>query len=801
MIKNYIIASVRTLIKNRIYTLISVLGLALGLAMGLFSMAYLVRELSWEDCHENRSRIYRVEMQYQHIDTVWSSARVMAPLGNEIVNAIPGIEKAAVFRHNRRVSLRIDRKKYQAGHLIYAQPEFLDVFTFPLKTGDPATSLKDPKTVLITDTIARTYFPDQNPIGQTIILDDKTEFRITGILENIPRTTQLHCDFVASYSTLRAIGANLDSWTDSRSDLTYLLMDDVTAPEAVEAQIADVFARHVTDDVSQRYTFTLRPLNDIYFSTYFTANIGELYPGWEPYMIIFLVGIGLFILIQSVFNFISLSTARAADRMKEVGIRKTFGASRTRLVVQFLGESLIVTSTAMIIGLFFFEIIKIGYDAVALSASEKTYELADLYGEPGTVLLLILMTIVVAVLAGFYPALYLSRLKPISMLKDGTSGILSKSKMRKTLAVFQFTLAIFFITVSFGLYHQQNHITDYELGFDRTNMMVLRFFEDDLTAGDCAIAKSEVLARNDVLGAARTHRVLGSRSWSTVLYTNPERDESDRKYAKYLKVDYDFLSFYMIDLIEGRGFSPDRPEDIDHAIIINESMKKELKLSHPIGQRLYTDSASLEIIGVVRDFQGTALDWSYRAASIIFLDPDMTRVLCVKLKPENISGSIAAIKSTWEETLGDHEFDYSFLDEDIRTQYRELDSMKLLFAALATMSVIIACLGIFGLVSHTVERKTKETAIRKVLGASITAIYRNHTKEFVILIALANLIASPLAYLLITPYLQQYAFQASLGVGTYTLGGILTGLLALSASAYHVTKAALANPTEALKCE
>jgi putative ABC transport system permease protein len=801
MIKNYIKAAIRTLFRNRVYTLISVLGLALGLGMGMFSLAYLLRELSFEKFHENRDEIYRVEMRYQHADTVWSSARIMAPLGSEIAKEIPNVDQIAVFRHNRRVSLKIDQKKYQAGHLIFAEPEFFDVFTIPLKIGDPATALKDPKSVLITDTIARTYFPAQNPIGQTIIIGDETEFTITGILENIPSTTQLRCDFIASYSTLRAAGANVDSWTDSRLDLTYLLMDDEINRETVEAQITGIFARNVPGEISQRYTFTLRPFNDIYYDTYFTGNYGELNPGWEPDMIIFLVGIGLFILIQSIVNFVSLSTARGVDRMKEIGIRKTLGAGRGRLIVQFLGESLILTTVAMIVGQFFFEIFKRGYNAVAPTAFDKTYELANLYSGPDTILLLILMTIIVGVLAGFLPALYLSRFKPVSVLQDGTSGVPSKSRLRKIVVVFQFTLAIFFVTNTVGWYHQLDFITNYELGFDRTNMMVLRFSENDFSARDCAIAKNEILVRNDVLGAARSNRALGDRFWSRVLYTSPERKESDLKLAKSIKVDYDFFTFYGINIVEGRGFTREKPEDINHAIIINESMKTELGLSNPVGTWLYTDSASLEIIGVVDDFQGTAIDWSYRSTFIITLDPDTTRVLCAKLKPDNISGSVAAIKNTWDQVFPKHEFKYSFLDENIRANYTELDTLILLFAALSAISIFIACLGIFGLVSFTIDRRTKEIAIRKVLGASVSAIFRSFTKSYVILIIVANVIAFPFAYMMVTWTLEEYPFRASIGIDTYVLGGIAAILLALITSAYHVIIAARSNPTEALKHE
>lgn len=797
MLKHYLKIAVRNLIRHKSYSFINILGLAIGLGMGMVSLSYVVRELSWEDCHENHDRIYRVEMRYQHADTAWSSARVMAPLGDAITEEIPGVERVAVFRHESDVSLQVNHKNYRAGNLIFAKPEFFEVFTFPLKTGDPLTCLRDPKSVLVTDSIAKTYFPHQNPIGKTIGLIDQTEYTITGILENPPPLTQLHCDFVASYATLRTAGAHPDSWTDDGTDLTYLLLDEAADPELVESQVAVVFSKHVDQEVSRRHTFSLKPLKDIYFSTYYSGNRGEIWPGGEYDVMIIIICIGLFILLQAMVNLISLSTARAVDRMKEVGVRKTFGAARSRLVVQFLGESMTFSFAATIVGLFFYDIFRKAYTTV----TPDKYELLNLYEQPSTFGLIALLAIVVGLLAGLYPAVYLSRFKPISTIRGGTTIGTSRSLMRKFLVAFQFTLAIFFISITLGLFNQLNFLTRYDLGFERNNMMILRFYGDDARAEDCALAKNQILARNDVLGAARSDGVLGGRFWSERYYTSMDHDEADYKAAKKYTVDYDFLSMYEIDLVQGRGFSPDRPEDVNHSILINESMMKELELSNPVGHTLYTDSAAWEIIGVIKDFQGAVMDECYRSTSVVTLNPDTCRILCVKLRPDNISGSVAAIKTTWERIFGDREFSYSFLDDDIRAHYSELDSVTGFFWALSLISIIIACLGIFGLVSYTVERKIRDIAIRKVLGASVTAIQWILTKELVIIIALANVIACPLAYLIISWFLEEFPVQAGFGIGTYITGGLLAILLALATSGYHVMKAARANPVETLRYE
>ncbi|MEE9442982.1 MAG: ABC transporter permease [candidate division Zixibacteria bacterium] len=795
MLKSYLKIAIRTLLRHRVYTYISIVGLALGLGLSLISMSYMVSELSWEDGHQNHDRIYRVEMRYQNADTVWASARVMAPLGEALLEENIGIEQAAVFRHGREISLKINNETYQAGNLIFARPEFFDVFTVPIKIGDPETSLANPNSVLITDSIAKAYFPDQNPIGKTITLNKEFELQITGILEDLPWNTQLHCDFIASYSTLETSREHLTTWTQGQSDLTYLLLKENADPEYIKGEIQSVFSNNVPKEIAQRFTFSLIPLKDIYFNTYYSGNRGELYPGGEYDMAIIMVCIGLFILVQAIVNFISLSTARAADRMKEVGVRKTFGAARYRLVAQFLGESMLITTAAMIFGIVLYEY----FQEFFYSLNPNYFEFANLYRDAGNVMLLVALIIIVGILAGFYPALYLSRFKPISILKDDIRTGPSRSFLRKSLVVFQFTLAIFFITLTVGYYNQANFVSNMELGFDKENVMILRFNGEDDTAEDCALAKNEILAQNDVLAVARSGGVLGTRTWSYRFYTAPERLEEHQIITKRYTVDYDFLSMYGIEVIEGRGFSEDRPDDIGHSVLINQKMKDELGLGNAIGYRLYTDSAEFEVIGVVKDFQGAPIDYTYRSKSVITLNPDSCRVLCVRLPADNISGSITSINETWQKVFGDRPFTYSFHDDNIKSVYSEFNDIIALMGILSIISIGIAALGVFGLMLYTVGHKTKEFAIRKVLGATMSAIVNILAKEFVGLIIIANLIACPLAYLLLDSFMQDYVIRTDFGIGTFASGGFLILLIALLTSGYHVYKAARSNPSDALR--
>jgi putative ABC transport system permease protein len=797
MLKNYFKIAFRSLMKHRLFTFINVFGLAFGLALCISVMTYISYENSWEDCHQHKDRIYRIEGKYSHMDTLVSHARVMAPLGNAVLDAVQGIEQVAVFRHYRRNPVEIDNEKYDIGGMIYARPEFFDVFSVPLRVGEPVSALSEPMSILISDSAAGVYFPDQNPVGRVIRIYDSLDCQITGIIEDMPNNTQLNCDFIASYSTLNALGRDMESWERLGTDLTYLLLDESIDPREVEARIPAIAGEYLSPEMAGRYSFSLRPLNEIYFDTYYAGNQGELYPGGEMDIIYMFTAIALFILIQAIANFVNLSTARAADRMKEIGVRKVVGASRSHLIRQFLGESVIITVAAMLIAMgVFHEFFRRGIESIL-----PRQMLADLYTEPTLLLLCLVFMITVGILAGLYPAFYLSRFKPIAVLRSSI-GIKSKrSLVRRGLVVFQFTLTIVFIVSTIIIYRQMHFVADMDLGFDKENMLILQLTGDD-AGKNCQILKSEIQKQNRVLAAAATDHKLGTRLTSSYGYfTNPECKTDDIIVVKKYRVDHDFIPAFGIEVIQGRGFSPDRPEDAGNGILINESMVKELQIANPIGYRLYGGKKSWEVIGVVRDFHGTSMDWSYRAKSVIQLEPENCNMLAVKLPPDNIPASIAAVKETWENTLPGETFQYSFLQDDISGAYREMNDQLNAFGVLSLVTILIACLGTLGLVTYSAGQKTREIGIRKVLGANVHGIVMMLAREFMLLIAISTVIASPAAYFLMQGFLQEFPFRISLGGGTFAIGGLMALIFALAAAGYQSIKAARANPVESLRYE
>jgi len=664
-------------------------------------------------------------------------------------------------------------------------------------------ALNRPGEVFVNDSIARVLFPDQNPVGQIVTLIEpysksRFELEVAGVFERMPRSTQVYCDFIASYaSSASAADLPLDRWDVVGTDLVYLLLNKDADPQSVLAATQTVAASHLGPALAELYSFSLKPLKDIYFATYFSGNKGELYPGGEVEIIILISGMALFILLQAIANFVNLATARSADRAREVGVRKTFGAQRSQLIGQFLSETAVVTLAALAIGLPIYEFCRVG-----LSTFLPTREITDIFLSPVALLATLGVVLLTVFAAGLYPALYLSRPEPVTVLRGRSALRVSRPWLRRGLVVFQFALAIVFIVATMITFQQARFVSQFDVGFDRDNVLVLKFRGDD-AARNCALMKEQVEGVPGVVGAVRTSIVLGTHevsSWG--FYPTPEEREEEMIVAKKFSVGPEFVSMFGLKVVQGRNFAVDRMDDVDRSILINESMVRELKLANPLGYRLFrSEGKSFEVVGVVKDFQVSSIDWAYGSKSVISLKPDSCKVLSVKLAGGDFSTTLAAIERLWNQTVHTQDFVYSFLDDEIQASYRSTQQTIGLFGVLSLASIAIACLGILGLVSYTAEQKTKEIGIRKVLGATVPSILIMFSREFLILIAVANVIAWPGAFYLTRGFLSDFAFKVDPGIGTYLIGGLLSAVLALGTAAYRSLKAAGANPIESLRYE
>ena len=809
MLKHYFKTSTRILLKHKLYTMINILGLAIGLAMCFIVIGNIFYEFSYEDFQVKKDRIYRVEGKYKSSDTLQARIPVMSPLGPALKAQIPEVEKVARFRLEKYNTLKVGNKEFRVvdehpnsltahkNYIFFTDSDYFNVFTFPLREGDPATALAEPNTVLITPEIVEKYFAGKNPMGETIKINDSIMCRVTGIVEEIPNTTQLYADIFVSYSTLERIGERKDSWEELGTDYTYLLLHKNADTAKVVSEITSIVNRNVPSEKVGKYSFRLNPLKNIYFDL-FSGYSGILPPVGEMSMIISMAVTALFVMILAIANFINLATARYADRMKEIGIRKVLGAFRWHLIKQYMGESFIIVFVSGLLSLVLYEV----FEKYMQGVSPRQM-ISDFYSSPWIIVSIIAFMVVVGIMAGFYPALYLSRLKPAAILQNKPGFRSSRSMLRKVLVVFQFVIAIVFVFVCVTLYRQVNLITSTDLGFDRENKVLIGFSGAD-AAENTLLLKREILKNNRVLSATAFNNAPGCKGVPYMVFYTDEQKKRDRDFelADMFCVDYDFISSFGLQVTRGRAFSEDVASDAHHAVMINESMVRELGLKQPVGYRLYGEGDKFyDIVGVVKDFYGSTLDFYFSTRTIIVLDPDRTTTLAVKIPPDNIQASLAGLRNTWQSTFPDMQFEYSFLDDEIDRYYDEDRGHAMIFLVLSGLAILIACMGIFGLVSYTAQRKTKEIGIRKVLGATVKSIVTLLSKEFIILILISDIIAFPFAYLLVDDMLQYYPFKVGIGFGMFLVTGLIAIFFALLTAGYQALRAALANPVDSLRCE
>ena len=809
MFKHYLKTTVRSLLRSKLYTAINILGLGIGLALCLVVVGHIGYEMSFENFHENRDRIYRVEAEYSSEDDLLRSARVMGPLGAALTEEIPEVAGAAVFRVESLNSLKPGEERirvvdtyrgagYTHGkHVIFAGPGFFDVFTFRMREGNPRTALLEPFTVLITERAATEYFPNQNPIGESIEINDRFNCRITGILRDIPQNTQLYTDFIVSYASLEAAGADTRSWSESSTDYTYLLLDENAEAAVAESKIPSVIGAYLPPEEAAKYKFNLQPLKDIYFNAYTSGNRGELRPGGEKSLIFTLGFVALFILIQAIANFINLATARSSDRMKEVGVRKVFGAFRSHLIRQYLGESIAIATISMFCALLLYE----GFKWVIQGVLPREM-LAGFYDNPVLLLCVAGLTLLVGIIAGFYPALYLSRHSPITVLQGKVSIKSTKSVLRRALVVVQFTIAALFIFGTTVIVRQATFLTSIDLGFEKDDMMILDF--DGATAAeDCRLMKNEIINQNRVLSVTATSCPPGRETYRNVgFYPNPDRLRVDMIVTKLYNVDFDFIDHFGLNITQGRDFSLETEGVNNRYVIVTESMADKLGGADLVGRKLYSGSDKFfEIVGVVEDFHGSRIDISSATASVLRINPEKYTSLAVKLPSGDKAQSISAIGTTWNNTLPSRQFTYTFLDDEIQTNYSDARGQMTMFLSLASFAILIACMGIFGLVSFTAERRTKEIGIRKVLGASVTSVVKLLSREFLVLILIANAIALPLGYMMMSGMLRGYAVRVTIGVGTFAFVIAIALFFGLATSTFQSVKAGMADPVESLRSE
>jgi putative ABC transport system permease protein len=807
MIKNYIKTAIRSLSKNKGFTAINVLGLALGLASCLLIIFYVFDELNYDKYNTKADRIYRINEDISFGGNSNSYAVTPAPMAAALKNDFPEVEQVVRFRSRSGLQVKKANQDIQENAVVYADPSIFKVFTFPMINGDPGTALNDTHSVVITEKAAQKYFNRTNVVGQVLTINDTALYKITGVIKDIPKQSHFNFDFFISMASTPE--GKDDSWFSSNFN-TYVLLRPGTDFNKFQAKIPAFFQRqagpqmqsilHLTfakfEQGGNYFRINFTPLKKIHLYSNREAELGM--NGNIEFIYMFSV-IALFILLIACVNFMNLSTARSANRAREVGVRKVLGSPRKYLIAQFLTESIIVTLIGAIIAFF---------AAWALLPLFNQMSGKDLTITVKTMVwivpLMIALVLIIGALAGSYPALFLSGFQPIEVLKGKLASGFKGGMLRNFLVVFQFSISIFLIIGTLVIYNQLKYIQSKDLGYNRNQVFTV--WNVNVLGNNAKAFKQEVKQLPEVQNVTMTGALPTSSYWnSSVLFKGPVADQKNSVTSEVWVVDEDYITTLGMKMQSGRNFSKEMLTD-STAIIINESAEKKLGFKNPINQLVYypQDNKALvlkpyHIIGVVKDFNFQSLR-SNVTPLILFMGNDEGGI-SIRANAANIPALLNQIKSKWTAFSPNQQFTYTFMDQDFDAIYRTEQRTGTIFVSFTSLAIIIACLGLFGLAAYAAEQRTKEIGIRKVLGASMSTIVQMLSKDFIKLVVIAIIIASPLAWWAMNKWLQDFAYRIHIQWWVLAIAGSGAILIAFVTISFQSIKAALTNPVKSLRSE
>ncbi len=795
MLMSYLKVAGRNMVRQKGYTFINVSGLAIGMASCLLILLYVQHELSYDRYNENADSTFRVTFYATFGADEFSSAGAAAPVAQALLSDYPEVLHATriYVRTPLRVPVRHEQFSSIETRVAYADASLFDVFSIPLIRGNPETALAEPKTIVISRHTSAKYFGGEDPIGRILTLGDGDDYVVTGLFAEIPDNSHFHFDLFASTESIPE--SRHPGWLNEVSFRTYIVLEDGTDHSAFEAKLQDLIPRYMAD-YAARYPihFGLQPLTSIHLR----SELREFEPNGDITYVYIFSAIALFILVIAYVNFINLSTARSAGRMKEVGIRKVVGSARSQLMTQFLSESVLLTVLSFALAF--------GLSALALPAfntlAGKNLGLGAVLDIP-VILPIIACLLIAGMIAGAYPALYLSRGRPISVLSPRQGAGSMRHRLRSGLVVFQFATSIVLIVGATVIDGQMSFIQNRQLGFNREHVVVVQ--DAQILGGQVESFRDSVLKNPSVVAASVSAFLpVTSRRRQDVLSADGKYEKDGTIMGRWT-VDLDYVNTMGLELIEGRDFSRDYPSD-SLATIVNESAVTHFEWDDPIGKRLrkLVDTDPLRyrdytVIGVVKDFHFASLRETI-GPIMLHIGPSRDLV-SFRIQSDDLAGTLETIKTSWNRLAAGHPFTYTFLDDRFDSMYRAERRIGEIVGIFATLAILIGCLGLFGLAAFTVEQRTKEIAIRKVLGSSTRSIVMLLTKEFTRLILLAAIIAVPAAWYGMNVWLDGFAYRTTITVQTFIITGILTLMIGFLTVSYQAVKAALAEPVESLKCE
>ncbi|HTB24233.1 MAG TPA: ABC transporter permease [Puia sp.] len=801
MLKNYLKTAWQNLRSHKSYVAINTTGLAVGIGACLLIFLLIQYETSFDNFHNNKERIYRVVAATKTRNGMHYSQGSAFPVAEALRTDYPQLEHVARIygRDNQQITLMNDKsnapeKKFKE-NVFFAETEFFDIFNFPFLAGDSKTALSEINTAVITQETAEKYFGDwHEAIGKFIKYDnDKDKVcKVTGVMKNIPANTDFPLQVVLSFKTTQGEDGSTD-WSNQDGSLnTFVVLPKNMSSRQFDNDLKS-FVKKYTPSEYANHGYILQPLTDMHYQSEFGTYRGSTF---SKTLITSLSIIGLFLLIIACINFINLATAQAVNRSKEVGIRKVLGSSKNQLIIQFLSETFLITLGSVVIAIMF------AFIALPVLNNLLQISLGIQFGF-SLIAFLFSIIIIVTFLSGFYPAIVLSGFNPIKVLKSkftsNTSGGLS---MRKVLVVFQFTVAQTLIIGTLIVVSQMNFFQNASMGFDKDAIVLVPMGNDSARVSKMEVLKTQLLQQGGIKDVSiSTFSPMDNAGWDGDFKFDNAVKKSDFN-PDFKWADADYFKTYNIQFVTGR---PYYPADTVNGFVVNELMVKKLGFKNPediLGKKIniFDGNIIAPVVGVVKDFNGNSLKKEMKPVALGSWKL-VYRVFNIKIQPQQAKQTLAAIEKLWNKTYPDFVYEYQFLDEKIASFYKQENQLSQLFKIFAGIAIFISCLGLYGFVSFMAEQRTKEVGIRKVLGASVSGIVYLFSKEFTVLIGVAFLIATPLAYFIMHKWLQHFAYRIDIGVGIFLLTILISEVIAWLTVGYQAIKAAIANPVNSLRSE
>ncbi len=796
MIKNYLKIAFRHLQRNKIYSFINIAGLSIGLACAMLIMLYVKDEVSFDKFHKNVNNIYRIVTETSYKGETHKDGNTGNLQGPRFAQNVPGIQSFVRVQSGSE-----DIKtgtEVQSQDLLYVDSAFFSVFSFPLLSGDAKTCLKEPHSIVLSEDVAKKQFGTTNAVGKIVMMKDDSAFvpyKVTAVAKRCPQNSSIRFEALLPFKESEADAQNSENWFNFMLN-TFVALNPNANVQTVQKQMQKFYV----DDSRQAFTtlkekygdigglskYLLQPYTDMHLSTELPAQNG-LSGASNPMYSYILTGIALFVLIIACINFINLTVARSIKRAKEIGIRKVVGSDRKQLIIQFLGESFFLCTIAFVLAIILVQLILPVFNDI----SNKALALSYLF-DAKLIAGFISLFLITGLLAGFYPALVLSGYKPVETLYS-RFNLAGKNYLQKSLVVLQFALASFLIIATFTIYAQFNFLTNTDLGYDDTNVVVVN--KNMLNHSEASLFKAELIKDPNIIDVAPKN----GGSWQTIAKLSTD---STINFA-YETVDESYIPLLKIPLLQGRNFSKSFPADSNNAVIVNESFVKQANWKNPIGETVnfWYNNKIYHVIGVVKDYHFASLNQKIIPQLFTMKNDNLYGTLNIKIKPNTNTASLKQIQKTFKQFFPLSPYSYSFKDEENYKNYEDVEKWKQILLFGAILTIFISCIGLFGLTVLSAEKRTKEIGIRKVLGASVNSIVTILSKDFITLVALALIIAIPLAYISGSKWLENFPYRITQNWRLFAGAAIMVIIIALATVSAQAIKAAIANPVKSLRTE